>query len=758
MSADQKVKRAKRPHITLPRLPIVTQIYLWGLAALGILLILSSLSAWLIIDAQAYSDIDSETSDALDSFQAELTDDTNALVLFGKWLATPSNTALFEKSATSVDAAKALQTLMGMQYLDFIIITDEHGHVIARTGMSGISNPSNNLAASTDISDALAGRMNLRTEVDSAGQLSVKLALPRYSQIDSFKPDGISSNPSGAISLGFYVDDEYLKSVKKKASFDMGLIVISKDQLNASKLTSRGASPQMAQLSTGNTNLDEGAFNGTHLVLLNTNHGPYLYKFRPLAVPSRSNSIVIGSGMPTSLIDAEHFKWFKTFALWLIFGLVDLAIVGFFISRSFTQPLRELSNAIVQMSNGNLANRIVLRRDDELGDLAVQLENMRKGLGQKVAELTFEKNGLSTAIGALAVPVVITDAQNRIAVANRAAEALIGYSTLALAGRAWHTLFKLPEGVETPNTPVWRTANAMESRSLLMQERLILTTGEQPILDVKSSPIHIDAELIGYIHTLQDVSEYDRFVKNKNEFLLSVAHELQGPLASWRASIDLLFEDYFEMSRNELGMMLRTLQKTVVRFQGLVEALVDMGKLEAGKFRIQPVPILYGKLVEDSLAQIEAVLKVRGQKLQITLGTPPHSRVMADRARISQVIINLVRNASKYSPEGEPIIVETYSADGQVYFQVTDQGNGISPEEQTHIFERYYRSKRVEEEGSGIGLGLALAKAIIEAHGGQIGVSSELGKGSTFWFTLSEIAPETKAQTGDLNESVDRGR
>jgi signal transduction histidine kinase len=238
-----------------------------------------------------------------------------------------------------------------------------------------------------------------------------------------------------------------------------------------------------------------------------------------------------------------------------------------------------------------------------------------------------------------------------------------------------------------------------------------------------------------------------------------VAHELEGPLASWRASVELLLEDYGEMTRQELGVMLRTLQRTAVRFQGLVEALVDMGKVEAGKLRVHPAPIPFEKLVRDSLSQIAPALQVKGQKLDVRIGAAPETLVIADRARISQVVINLIRNASKYSPEGEPIIVETHVMDGRAFFQVTDSGTGIDPAEQELIFERYYRSKRVEEEGAGIGLGLALAKAIIQAHGGKIGVSSALGKGSTFWFELA-IAQEAinDNERGGTHESAGSGR
>lgn len=759
MNIEQRITRAKRPRITLPRVPLISQIYLGGLLALVLLLIVSSVSAWFIIDQQAHASIDNIAGDTLDSFQSELSEDVNALTLFGKWFANDGTANFFANSPQNAEIAQQLQTILSMEDLDFIVITDNHGLIISKSGQTPIGNNSINISGLTEITDALAGRSNLLADVDASGQLAIKFTLPRYNLSSPNNVDAVPKPVAGTVTLGFYVDDDYLKSVKKKTSFDMGLVVISKDQLAASRLTSRGATLQMAQFSTGNSNLDDSAFNGNRLVTLMTNHGPYLYKFQPLTIPVRSSSIVIGSGIPTSVVDAEHALWLRIMGLWLVFGLIALGVGGFPLARSFTDSLKTLTMAVQQIESGNLTSRVILRRDDELGDLAVYLDNMRKKLNQKIAELNFEKNGLATAINNLAVPVVITNAQNRIAVVNHAAEHVLVTQNATLAERSWYSLFIHSNGSEPRGFSVPSSSMLDESGPMIVRERLALASKPQSVLDISSAPIHIGSELIGYIHTLQDASEADRFARSKNEFLLSVAHELQGPLASWRASVDLLIEDYFEMTRSELGTMLRTLQKTVLRFQSLVGALVDMGKLEAGKFRILPAPALFEKLVHDSLAQIDSVPRTKGQELIVRINTPANCQVMADQARIAQVIINLVRNASKYSPDGEPIIVETRQAAGQVFFQVTDKGNGISPEEQEHIFERYYRSKRVEEDGSGIGLGLALAKAIIEAHGGKIGVLSETGKGSMFWFSLSGIDPsENENELGDMNEGADRRR
>ncbi len=749
MQAEPRINQVKRSRITLPRLRLAAQAYLWGLMALGIFFIVASVSSWIIINQQAHDAMRNEIENSLDSFDYQVTRDTNGLVVFGKWFVSQVDPSMLNGSPDDPETAKWMETVLQMQDLDFILVTNRLGRVMARSGPSALGKPGDDISLSPDIDAAIGGQMTVHSEVDASGKLAIKLVLPGGNP-KSASSDPRSNDKIGAISLGFYLDEDYLKDVQKSISSNVDLVILSKDQPVPSLVAGRGATLQMAQFGAGDTNLNGSALRSGKLVALMTNRGSYFYGFRTLSTPAGSSSIVIGSGMPTAVLDREEEVWFKTFGLWLLVGLVDMSVVGFLMARRFTHPLKEMAETVKQMKDGNLTGQLALRRGDEFGDLALDLESMRQALAERLDAITLEMKSALAATNVMAVPVVITDPENRIVAANRAAEVLIGFSNSYLVGRLWHTLFAFPDGSDSVELSIAHPARKSmgENDLAMLQGRLALATGSQPVLEVNSAPIEVEGKRVGYVHTLQDVSEMHRFAKAKNEFLLSVAHELEGPLASWRSSVELLIEDYGEMTKHELGLMLRTLQKTAIRFQGLVEALVDMGKLEAGKFRLQRAPISFEKLIKDSLSQIAPALLVKGQTLQVKMNVLLDSRVMADRARISQVIVNLLRNASKYSPEGQPITVETYAEAGRLFFRVTDQGNGIDREEQEHIFERYYRSKRVEEDGAGIGLGLALAKAIIEAHGGQIGVSSELGKGSSFWFSLAEI--ENVSNTSEL--------
>jgi signal transduction histidine kinase len=207
-----------------------------------------------------------------------------------------------------------------------------------------------------------------------------------------------------------------------------------------------------------------------------------------------------------------------------------------------------------------------------------------------------------------------------------------------------------------------------------------------------------------------------------------------------RTFIELLEEDYATLSTQDAQHLMQALDRAVGRLQSLLDNLMDIGTIRSGQFTVRPLPSQLEGIIEEAVSQVEPLLKASGQPLE------RHDRtglvVMADWQRVVQVLLNLLTNASKYSPENQPITLAVHSENGFVRIQVTDCGPGIAPEDQLHLFERFYRVKGNREGAVGIGLGLALSKAIVESLGGQIGLDTHPGQGTTFWFTLPLFQPE----------------
>lgn len=382
-----------------------------------------------------------------------------------------------------------------------------------------------------------------------------------------------------------------------------------------------------------------------------------------------------------------------------------------------------------------------IRLFDETRNAAKQLERIRQQVNEAFQTVVLEKGRYAAVIRSMGAAAVITDQDQRIVAVNSMAETVLRQSQGSLLSQPWHDLFSVGDRHGEPTASFWHLSPLPHNgeRSLSVRGRFPLHANPEVVLDIISTPVQANGQLEGYVHVLQDASALEEFTRSKDQFLLNVAHELEGPLASWRASLDLLMEDYATISTRDLGVMLRTLQRTAVKFQGLVETLIDIGKMQSGRFIVRPSMGRFNQLILDSLGQIEPLLKTRGQQLELNLDSTPGCVVMADRTRMIQVVVNLLKNASKYAPEDQPVGLRAYQEGAFVFLEVTDHGPGIPPEEQSQLFKRFYRAKRVEDEGAGIGIGLALVKGIVEAHGGQVGVRSRLGEGATFWFSLPGI-------------------
>jgi PAS domain S-box-containing protein len=226
--------------------------------------------------------------------------------------------------------------------------------------------------------------------------------------------------------------------------------------------------------------------------------------------------------------------------------------------------------------------------------------------------------------------------------------------------------------------------------------------------------------------------ELDRL---KDEFIALVSHELRTPLTSIRGYTELLLDGEAGDLTDEQRQFLGVVERNSHRLLHLVGDLLFLAQVEAGKLVLDvdglDLAAVASESVETARPQAEA------KEITLTLATGPVPLVAGDRARIAQLLDNLVSNAVKFTPEGGRVDVRVGSVDGQAVLEVRDSGMGIPPEEQEFLFERFFRTTTATEQAiQGTGLGLAISKAIVEAHSGRITVASEEGAGTTFRVTL----------------------
>jgi signal transduction histidine kinase len=267
------------------------------------------------------------------------------------------------------------------------------------------------------------------------------------------------------------------------------------------------------------------------------------------------------------------------------------------------------------------------------------------------------------------------------------------------------------------------------------QGRVSDATGRTVDLEVSRTVLNEYDDTHGYaVYVVHDISRHAEVNRLREQLLYSVAHELRSPLQILDNCLEMLDTDYAELTAEEFDRLLSTARRTARRMRTLMEDLLSAGSIQSGHFVVAPRRTDLDAIVLDAVDIVRPVLE--GQRQHVEVELPEDSvPVMADARYARQVLANLLANASKYSPEDSLIRLVAAPDGTMMRISVIDQGPGIAPEQQAGLFERFYRV-RSDSNVPGVGLGLAIAKGIVDAHGGSIGIDSELGSGTSVWFTL----------------------
>jgi signal transduction histidine kinase len=346
--------------------------------------------------------------------------------------------------------------------------------------------------------------------------------------------------------------------------------------------------------------------------------------------------------------------------------------------------------------------------------VAQVLDSRRRAAAVGLATAEAEQRDL---IAALPNPVLITDAEGRVTTVNRAGLEVFGQRA---AGQRIDTLLPF---VAPPSAPglvrAWRG----------------------PITDQRGRAIDAEVQLsvvlraggASAVYVVNDVSELATANRLREQLLYSIAHELRQPLTVLENTLDIVSREYVSLSTHDFEQLLASSRRTVRRLRSLMDQLLSAGTIESGRFILQLRPIPLRAIVEDAVDAARPDIEGREQHVAVEIADD--TTVMADARYAQQVLANLLANASKYGPRTEGIDVRAVRDGRVVRVSVTDRGPGIPADQQADLFKRFYRLASNSAE-PGVGLGLAIAKGVVEAHGGHMGVVSELGKGTTVWFTL----------------------
>lgn len=412
---------------------------------------------------------------------------------------------------------------------------------------------------------------------------------------------------------------------------------------------------------------------------------------------------------------------------WLAVASVSVGVAGvflliFFVHEISYKPIETLTIAAQQMSMGNFTNLDFPETAFELSELSEALSVMARQLGAQIDALTSERAKLSAVLNQMTDGVMIVDVDGRVQLLNPAAERLFQIKESVGLGRSIVEVIRYHQLVD-----LWRKAKEGE------RESMTLEIGPQHLfLQVVAIPLK--TALPGSTMVLfQDLTQLRRLETVRRDFISNVSHELRTPLASLKALAETLQEGALEDPPAARRFILR-METEIDNLTQLVNELLELSRIESGKVplsfhRIQPCDLL-------SPATERMSLQAERAGLELTLDCQRElPAVFADPDRITQVLINLIHNAVKFTPPGGKITVSAYEDGDHIVFYVRDTGVGIARKDLSRIFERFYKADRART-GGGTGLGLSIARHMIESHGGYIWAESEEQVGSTFYFSL----------------------
>lgn len=435
-----------------------------------------------------------------------------------------------------------------------------------------------------------------------------------------------------------------------------------------------------------------------------------------------------------------------------IMAALGALVLGLFLSTALTtrllRPLSALSQAARRIGEGDFQARVYLQGEDELAQLARDFNAMASYLGEyrrsSLGELLEAQQALQAAIDSLPDPVVVFGVAGDIRNVNRAAETILG---LLLETPIKDPLHSIDASVRTVlerlRAHVLGGNGPYVPKGFEEAIRVSSPEGDRYLLPRATPVYEMGGALVGATVILQDVTRLRRFDELKNDLVATVAHEFRTPLTSLRMAIHLCLEEVVGPITAKQADLLYAAREDCERLQTMVDDLLDLSRIEAGRVEMHQRPTAIVALVKTAVEAHQTLAEERG--VQLTAVLPPvDGDVFADSERIGLVLSNLISNALRHTPAGGFITVRAQPAHGQVRFEVTDTGAGIPKAYQQRIFDKFMRIPGILSGGAG--LGLSIAKEVVQGHGGTIGVESEEGQGSTFWFTLPSATANSAAE------------
>ncbi|HAL55906.1 MAG TPA: hypothetical protein DCP63_05385 [Bacteroidetes bacterium] len=420
-----------------------------------------------------------------------------------------------------------------------------------------------------------------------------------------------------------------------------------------------------------------------------------------------------------------------------IFAVILSILAAIQFTKSILQPAEKLTQTVRRISSGQLNQKIDITTDDEIGELSREFNKMTERLRtyeeMNVYRLVAEKKRSEAIVSSIPDPVLVTDEENHLVLINQAAKQTLNIFEDNWQGRLLETVIKNERWLPLLSGDGTESAEGKRSDSLLAVEQadqnLYFRPRQTRIIDEHGN-VH------GVVTLLQDVTRFKNLDRMKSEFMATVSHEFRTPLTSINMSIDILSQKVLGPVNERQRDLLSTAKDDCERLTKLVKELLDLSRLESGRFEPKREAVSLRALIDEAVRPLRLQFREKAIQLEIDV-SEEGGEVPGDQQQLTWVITNLVSNAIRFSQERGTVSISSKPTGTSIRVCVADSGRGIPAEAVEAIFDKFVQVKEATDSTPGsVGLGLAIAKEVVEAHGGKIWVESELGKGSKFFFTL----------------------
>ena len=426
------------------------------------------------------------------------------------------------------------------------------------------------------------------------------------------------------------------------------------------------------------------------------------------------------------------------------FTIIISIIFMFYLINKIIKPVRDLIQKTRSIAERNYSQQLNIAGKDEIASLANEFNIMVSKLRQydllNVNQLMKEKQKIETIVESISDGILVTDAENRVLLLNKAAEKIFDIKQQEVIKKHFTEVIK--------NDDLFAYINEIKSEKngLSKKEYLDIKVKRKGVLQyfraISKVITNIEGESIGVVTLLQDITKLKEIDELKSEFISSVSHELRTPITSVIMAAELLEKEIPGKVNKEQKEMLRIVLEDGNRLKNLINDILDLSRLQSSKVDLDLKPNNLSYIADSAIKMFN--IQIKEQQIDIVKTIDKKlPLVMADFGKISQVFANLINNSINYKNENKKLVIKigAHDKDGKLVVFVADNGRGISEEDQKRIFERFVRIESAEsfDSKNGSGLGLAISKSIIKNHGGKMWVESRLIKGSTFYFTLNTV-------------------